>query len=97
MKKGDKLYARIDYRIKGKSLTDLDFQDHMGYVKNIARERYFRGGGFSNIDGGMIIFEAENFEEAQGIAQRDPIIEKGFYRYELFTWDLVVLSEDDID
>ena len=97
MKKGSKLYVRIDYRIEGKSITDQDFQDHLAYVENVARERYFIGGGFSNADGGMIVLESKGIEEAQKIAQNDPIIERGLYRYELFEWDLVVLSENIVD
>ena len=94
IKKDAKLYARIDYRIEGKGLNDQDLQDHMTYVKNIARERYFIGGGFSNADGGMCLFEAGNFEEAEKIAQNDPLMERGRYRYELFVWNPAVLSDD---
>jgi len=94
MKKGNKLYVRVDYRIKDKDFTDRDFQDHLAYVQNIARERYFIGGGFSNTDGGMILLEADNLEEAQKIFMNDPIIERGIYRFELFEWDIVVVSED---
>ncbi len=97
MKKGDKLYVRIDYKVGEKNLTDQDFQDHMAYVENVAGERYFIGGGFSNTDGGMILLKAENFEEAQEIARNDPLVERGLYRYKLFAWDLVVLSENTIE
>lgn len=97
MKKGDKLYVRIDYRVGGKNLTDQDFWDHLAYVENVAGKRYFVGGGFSNTDGGMILLEAENFEEAQKIAQNDPLIERGLYQYELYVWDLVVLSKDIVN
>ena len=69
-------------------------QDHLAYVKNIANERYFIGGGFLNKNGGMCLFEAENFEEAQKVIQNDPIIEKGLYRFELFEWNVAVLSEE---
>jgi len=95
MKKGSKLYVRIDYRVGEKDFTNKDYQDHLAYVENVARERYFIGGGFSNTDGGMILLKAENYEEAQKIAQNDPIIVRGLYRYELFEWDLVVLSGDE--
>ncbi len=97
LKKGSKLFVRIDYRVEGKKLTDKDFQDHLTYVENVAKERYFIGGGFSNTDGGMIILKAENIEEAQKIAQNDPLVERGIYRYDLFAWDLVVLSQDIVD
>ena len=93
LKKGTRLYVRIDYRVDGKDFTNQDLQDHLAYVEGIARERYFIGGGFSNADGGMCLFEAENFEEAQQIAHNDPIIEKNLYQCDIFEWELVVLSE----
>jgi uncharacterized protein YciI len=96
MKKGNRLYVRIDYRLDG-NFTEQDFQEHLVYVESVACERYFIGGRFSNADGGMMIFEAESYEEAQKIAQKDPLIERGIYRYELFVWDLVVLSKNIID
>ena len=94
IKKGDKLYVRVDHKVDGKVATDQDFQDHLSCMKKIARERYFIGGGFSNVDGGMILFEAKNFEEANNIFLNDPIIARGLYRYDIFEWDLAVLSDD---
>ncbi len=93
IKEGSKLYVRIDYKIGQKDLTNQDFQDHLSYVKNVAEERYLMGGGFSDNDGGMIIYGAENLDEAQGIAQNDPIIVREIYRCEVFEWELVVISQ----
>ena len=93
-KKGSILYVRIDYKVEEKEMTQQDFQDHLIYVKNIAKERYLLGGGLGNIDGGMILFEAENLEKAQRIAHSDPIIERGIYRCDVYKWELVVLSEN---
>lgn len=95
IKKGSILYTRIDKPIGEKKPTFQDFQDHLNYVQNIAKERYLLGGGFSNSDGGLILFKAENFEEAQAIAQNDPIIERGFYECDIFEWKLEVLSENN--
>ena len=97
MEKGTKLFVRIDYAVEGKIMADLDIQEHLTYVKSIAGERYFIGGGFSNINGGMCLFDAQNIEDAQRVAQNDPIIKKGFYRYEIYEWELMVLSEDTIN
>jgi len=94
LEQGSKLFVRIDYKIEGKELTHQDYEDCLIYLKNVARERYFIGGVFSNVDGAMCLIEAENFEEAQEIARNDPLIERGLYRYELFEWNLVVLSGD---
>ncbi|AZR73454.1 hypothetical protein BBF96_08700 [Anoxybacter fermentans] len=94
MKKGDKLFVRIDYRIEGTEFGPTDFDDHINYIKDIASERYCIGGGFCNKDGGMIIFEAKNLEEAKQIADNDPLMKRNLYKYELFEWDLVVLSKE---
>ncbi len=94
IKKGSLLYVRIDYKIEEKELTQQDFQDHLDYVINTAKERYLLGGGFSNTDGGMIIFEAKNLDEAKEIANNDPIIQRGIYACDVFSWRLEVLSED---
>lgn len=32
-------------------MVQQDFQEHLSYVKNAARERYLIDGGFLNIDG----------------------------------------------
>lgn len=94
MKKGDKLFVRIDSKIKENRSGSDYFNDHIKYLSKVASERYFIGGGFSNADGGMIIFQAESLEEAHFIADKDPLIENNLYRYELFEWNLVILSDE---
>jgi len=94
IKEGSKLYVRIDSRVKGKKATNQDFMDHMSFVNDLAKERYFAGGAFSGVDGGMILLEAENLEEARKCLLKDPIIERGLYEFELYEWDLVVVSDD---
>ncbi|AWI05747.1 YciI family protein [Clostridium drakei] len=93
MKKGDKLFVRIDYKNSEREVTSKDFQDHVEYLKGVADERYFAGGGFANESGGMIIFEAKDFEEAKTIAEKDPIIQRGLFRVKIYKWDLLILSD----
>jgi uncharacterized protein YciI len=97
LKKGSRYYVRIDTLNEDKAGTEQDYQDHLAYVKRIAGERYFLGGGFYDAAekdcGGMAVFEAENIAQAQTIAQNDPLIERGLYRCEVFAWNLAVLSE----
>ena len=94
-----KLYIRIDYKIGEKNLTNEDCQEYMNYVGNIAEEQFFMGGIISNSNivqskaEGMCLFKAENMEEAQKISNNDPIIAKGYYRCEIFEWDVMVLPE----
>jgi|GEM_PF-3838773 hypothetical protein len=65
LRRGSKYYVRGNYTVKGSSFTEKDYQDHLSYIESVARERYLIGGGFSNIDGGMILFAADNFDKAQ--------------------------------
>ena len=94
MKIGDRLYARIDYKIEGKELTPQDYEDCLVYLKDLAAKGCFAAGVFSNADGAMVIFAAENLEQAHKIAEQDPIIQRGLYRYELFEWNVMILSEE---
>lgn len=93
VKKGDKLFIRIDYRNEENEFGPTDFEDHIDYLKSVASERYFIGGGFKNEKGGMIVFKAKDFEEAKRIADNDPLIKKDLYTYKLYEWELVIVSE----
>ncbi|MBV7275601.1 hypothetical protein I6U48_22115 [Clostridium sp. PL3] len=96
MKKGDKLFVRIDYKNNETEVTSRDFQDHIEYLKGVAAERYFVGGGFKNASGGMIMFKAKDLETAKIIAKKDPIIERGLFRVEVYEWELLILSDMEI-
>lgn len=95
MKKGDKLFVRIDSKVEGNELKKNDFNDHISYLKKIASKKHFLGGGFVNKPGGMIVFEAKNIEEAKKISDLDPLIKRNLYKYEIFEWKLAVLSNDE--
>jgi uncharacterized protein len=94
MKKGDKLFVRIDYKNPDLNSTHKDFEDHVQYLKVIANERYFVGGGFTNTKGGMVIFKAKDVDEARKITEKDPLIERGFYSFDLYEWELFILSDN---
>lgn len=94
MKQGEHLYIRIDKPKNTETMSDADFQAHIAYLQIVSKERLFLGGGFSNIRGGMVIIRAESLEEADEIARKDPIIDRGFYDYRLYEWELVLLSEE---
>ncbi|MBT1247861.1 MULTISPECIES: YciI family protein [unclassified Thermosipho (in: thermotogales)] len=75
-KKGDRLFVRIDYRIKDSKFGLTDFEDHLKYLNDVAAKKYFIDGCFLNEDGGMLIFEATDLDEATEIANNDPIIKR---------------------
>ncbi len=52
------------------------------------------GGGFVKSPGGMIVYEADNMIDARVVAENDPLIKRGLYRYELLEWEMVLLSEE---
>jgi len=97
MKKGDKLFVRIDYRNEKNEFGPTDFEDHINYVKGVASERFFIGGGFQKEKGGMSVFEARDIYEARRIADNDPIIKKNLYNYKLYEWDLVIVSDGKVE
>jgi len=94
MKKGDKLFVRIDYKNPDLNSVYKDYEEHIQYLKMIANERYFVGGGFNNIKGGMIIFKAKDINEARKITEKDPLIEKNFYKFDLYEWELLIFSDN---
>lgn len=99
LKEGSTIYVRIDYKIGDKHETEKDAQDCMDYLQSLAKERYLIAGMLGDmermqIDGAMLLFEAKDLEEAKEIANNDPIIERGFYRCEVYQWNVVLLSEN---
>ena len=98
LKEGSVLFARIDYKIGDKQETEQDAIDSMEYLQKIARERYLAAGVFDNMelgtmDGAMVLFEAADLQEAQKIANDDPIIQRGYYRCDVYQWNVMLLSE----
>ena len=100
LKEGSVLYARIDHKIGSKEETEQDAIDSMEYLQKIAKERYLAAGVFGNMelgtmDGAMVLFEAADLQEAQKIATDDPIIQRGYYRCEVYQWNVMLLSEGE--
>lgn len=98
LKEGSVLFARIDYKIGDSQETEQDAIDSMEYLQKIARERYLAAGVFGNMelgtmDGAMVLFEAKDLEEAQKIANDDPIIQRGYYRCDVYQWSVMLLSK----
>ena len=92
MQLGNKYFVRTDYKVEGQKVTSEDFNDHLNYLKNVAKQTEFFGGGFKDNPGGMIIFAAKDLIEAQKIAEGDPLIKRGLYRYKLVEWEIVLSS-----
>ena len=91
-----KLYVRTDYKLDEKEVSETEAMASMAYLQQLASERYLLAGVFGDmetekVDGAMILFAANDLEEAKRISDEDPIIKGGFYRYELKRWNLMVI------
>ena len=100
LKEGNVLYVRIDYKDGNAEETEQDAMDCMAYLQSVAEERYLAAGIFGDMEqgianGAMMIFEARDFEEAQKIAAQDPIIARGFYKYKLHQWHVMLAGEGE--
>lgn len=91
---GKVLYVRTDFKTDGTTTSEADYNDHIAYLKKVAGERFFMGGGFLGKPGGMIVYEASSLKEAREIADGDPLISRRLYSYDLKEWEMVLLSEE---
>lgn len=92
---GTKLFVRIDRKAMAEIPSKEIFQAHLDYLSRLARKRSFAGGGFTGDPGGMILFEAADFQEAEILCDADPIIAAGFYTYSLREWEVLLSSVGD--
>ncbi len=95
MNLGDKFFVRIDYRNDDIAIEKEDFNAHVDYLRDISKQVYLVGGGFSNKLGRMILIKSTDISEAKKIFDNDPIIKKRIYHYEIFEWDILLKSNED--
>ncbi|WP_087972476.1 YciI family protein [Oceanobacillus rekensis] len=61
--------------------------DHLDYLKEKENEgKVFAKGRFTDGTGGLVIYMAENLEEAEAIVKNDPYVVKGARDYEIHEW-----------
>jgi uncharacterized protein YciI len=76
--------------------TELSVQyraEHLAYLEDRRSEgKIFANGRFVDGWGGMVIYKAETFEEAQAIAEKDPFVQTGARGCEIHEWDVVISS-----
>ena len=100
MKEGSTLFVRIDYKNYKNGESEVTEQVAIAsaqYLKKLSEERYLTAGVFGDmtteeIDGAMVIFEAENLAEAKAISDADPVFQGGFYHYEIKQWHVMVTA-----
>jgi uncharacterized protein len=66
-------------------------QQHMDFLaQNEKAGAIFARGRFADNSGGMVIYIAPSFEDAEKIAQSDPLVASGARTLELHEWDMKV-------
>jgi uncharacterized protein YciI len=84
-------FVKIEKGIVDQTTFDRYVPAHKAYVRElITRGHEARSGYWGDFGGGMLLFKAASFEEAQKIVAQDPLIENGCVHYELHEWRLVV-------
>ena len=83
-------FVKIERGIVNKAVFDQFVPAHKAYVlRLIAQGRCARTGYWRNAEGGMLLFQAESFDEAKALVEQDPLIQNQCVEYELHEWVLV--------
>ena len=83
------------YLMDNKKALSLDIvKKHVEYLKKLDElGKMILCGPFTDYEGGMVILECSNIEEARAISETDPFIEEGYKTYELRT--LSIANKDN--
>lgn len=75
------------YLMDNKKALNLEtVKKHVQYLKKLDDlGKLVLCGPFTDCDGGMVILECKNIEEARAIAESDPFIKEGYKTFELRT------------
>jgi uncharacterized protein YciI len=85
------LFVKIERGIVDKPTFDQSVPAHVAYVKELNEKGHnARSGYWGDFGGGMLLFEADNLEQAQEIVENDPLVKDGCVSYELHEWCIVV-------
>ena len=77
-----------------KELTEQLVKDHVEYLKALDVDgKLVLCGPFSDYPGGMVVFQADSFDQVILVAESDPFIASGHKTYELRT--LEVANKDN--
>ncbi|MEM9568120.1 MAG: YciI family protein [Cyanobacteria bacterium P01_E01_bin.34] len=87
-------FVKIECGIVDKSRFDLHVPAHLAYVRDlVAQGHKAQTGYWQESEGGMLLFKAETWAEAEAIVSADPLIVAGCVDYELHQWVKVEIRE----
>lgn len=84
-------FVKIETGIVDKVTFDHHVLAHKKYVQDLIKKGHkARSGYWSELGGGMLIFEAKSLSAAQEIVARDPLVANNCAKFELYQWCIVV-------
>ena len=84
-------FVKIEEGKVEKTTFDQYVSAHKAYVRElIAKGHKARTGYWSQLGGGMLLFEAASMDEAKAIVALDPLVQNGCVNYQLYEWRIVV-------
>ena len=68
---------------------------HLDYANKLYKEgKVFAVGPFTDGKGGMVIYEADSYEEAVVLAEKDPVVVEGARTVEVREWNALNMPLD---
>ena len=84
-------FVKIEKGIVKKEIFDQYVDEHIDYVKDLVKDGHqAKTGYWGELGGGMMIFLADNREEAELIVKNDPLVQNNCVEFELHQWNIVV-------
>ncbi|MGB8698532.1 MAG: YciI family protein [Thermosynechococcaceae cyanobacterium] len=88
-------FVKIERGLVDKATFDRFVPAHKAYVQALnVQGRQASTGYWRDSRGGMLLFQAADWAEAQTIVEQDPLIANGCVTYELHEWVHVVRAGD---
>ncbi|MGD1936076.1 MAG: YciI family protein [Cyanophyceae cyanobacterium] len=88
-------FVKIESGTVRKSEFDRHVPAHLAYVKDlIAKGHQAQTGYWEHEEGGLLIFQAKDLEEARAIVAADPLVQNNCVTYELHQWHRVLPKEN---
>ena len=80
-------FVKIERGVVDKPEFDRHVPAHLAYVRELVDKGHqAKTGYWQNAAGGMLLFEAASWKEAQEIVDRDPLVANGCVEYDLHQW-----------
>lgn len=84
-------FVKIEKGIVDKTTFDQYVPAHKAYVQSLIEQGCCaRTGYWARNSGGMLLFKADNLEQAQQLVEQDPLILNQCVEYQLEEWVLVL-------